>query len=138
MVSAISDRLSRLNPHKYMTASVPTNDSGTDRLGISVADGLRRKIKITATTRTIASTSSNSTSATDARIVVVRSVSTAMSTDCGNEACSAGSSAVMLSATEITLAPGWRWTLTITAGVVFIQPASLVFSSSLTATATSD
>jgi len=95
-------------------------------------------MKITATTSTIAIANSNSTSATEARIVIVRSVRTVMSTACGNVACSAGSSAVMLSTTEMTLAPGWRWTLRITAGVVFIQPASLVFSSSLSAVATSD
>ncbi len=37
MVSAISDRLSSEKPHRYMTASVPTSDSGTDRLGMMVA-----------------------------------------------------------------------------------------------------
>src|SRR5579872_3083952 len=138
MVNAISDRLSRLNPATYMIASVPTSDSGTESEGISVADRLRRNRKITATTSTTASASSNSTSETEARIVLVRSVSTVISTACGNVACSEGSSEVMLSTTEITLAPGWRWTLTMTAGVVFIQPASLVFSSSLIAAATSD
>src|SRR4029077_6181705 len=122
MVSAISDRLSRLNPAIYMTAKVPTSDSGTERLGIKVADGLRRKTKITATTRTIASPSSNSTSATEARIVVVRSVSTVTSTDAGSEACSAGNIALILSTTAMTLAPGWRWMFMITAGVVFIHP----------------
>jgi hypothetical protein len=119
----------RLNPARYITAKVPTSDSGTERLGINVADGLRRKTKITATTRTIARPSSNSTSATEARIVVVRSVSTVTSTAAGSDACSAGSSDWMLSTTEITLAPGWRCTFMITAGVVLIHPASLVFSS---------
>ena len=52
IVSAISDRLLRLNPARYMTASVPTSDSGTDRLGIRVADGLRKNRKITITTST--------------------------------------------------------------------------------------
>ena len=33
IVSAISDRLSRLKPSWYIAASVPTSDSGTDRLG---------------------------------------------------------------------------------------------------------
>ena len=79
MVSAISDRLSRLKPSRYITASVPTSDSGTDRLGMIVAGRLRRNRKITSTTRTTASPSSNSTSATEARMVVVRSVSTATS-----------------------------------------------------------
>src|SRR5689334_23586302 len=34
IVIAISDKLLRLNPARYITASVPTKDSGTDRLGI--------------------------------------------------------------------------------------------------------
>src|SRR5437868_13898425 len=86
IVNAISDRLLRLNPARYITANVPTSDSGTERLGIRVADGLRRKTKITTTTRTTARPSSNSTSATEARIVVVRSVSTATLTAEGRAA----------------------------------------------------
>ena len=78
-----------------MNANVPTSESGTERLGIRVADGLRRNRKITATTRTTARPSSNSTSATEARIVVVRSVTTATSTAAGSAALSAGSSAWM-------------------------------------------
>ena len=35
MVSAMRDRLSRLNPSRYMTPKVPTRDSGTDTLGMS-------------------------------------------------------------------------------------------------------
>ena len=34
----------------------------------------------------------------------------------------------MLSTTAMTLAPGWRWTFTITARVEFTQAASLLFS----------
>ncbi len=48
----------------------------------------------------------------------VRSVSTATSTAGGSEACSCGSSALMRSTTSMTLAPGWRWTLRMIAGVV--------------------
>src|SRR5579872_1185396 len=106
IVSAISDKLLRLNPAMYMTARVPTSDKGTERLGISVADGLRRKTKITATTRIIARPNSNSTSATEARIVTVRSVSNVTSTASGSDACSEGNSALTLSTTEITFAPG--------------------------------
>ena len=62
MVSAISDRLLRLKPNRYIAPSVPTSDSGTDRLGIRVARALRRNTKITSTTRMTASVSSNSTS----------------------------------------------------------------------------
>src|SRR6266446_7292602 len=86
IVIAINDRLLRLNPARYMTASVPTKDSGTERLGMIVAETLRRKRKITKTTSTTARLSSNETSATEARIVLVRSVSTATSTAAGNAA----------------------------------------------------
>ena len=137
MVSAISDRLSRLKPSRYITAKVPTSDSGTDRLGMIVAGRLRRNRKITSTTSATDSPSSNSTSATEARIVVVRSVSTATSTAAGKVACSCGSSALMVSTTWMTLAPGWRCTLRITAGVVLAQAPSLVFSAPLTTVATS-
>ena len=137
MVSAISDRLLRLNPARYMKARVPTSDSGTVRLGIRVADGLRRNRKITTTTSTTASPSSNSTSATDARIVVVRSVTTLTSIAEGNAAVRLGNSASMLSTTPMTLALGWRWTLMMTAGSVSTQAASSVFSAASVARPTS-
>ncbi len=93
IVSAISERLSRLKPSMYMAPNVPTSDSGTERLGMMVARALRRKTKITSTTSRTASVSSISTSRTEARIVTVRSVSTATSMEAGREACSCGSSA---------------------------------------------
>ena len=66
--------------------SVPTRERGTERLGISVARALRRKTKITSTTSTTARDNSYSTSRTEARMVVVRSVSTFTSMDAGNDA----------------------------------------------------
>jgi hypothetical protein len=50
-VSAMRDRLSRLKPSRYITAKVATIDIGRARLGIAVARMLRRKRKITITTR---------------------------------------------------------------------------------------
>src|SRR5919108_5004014 len=84
IVSAISVRLLRLNPAKYMAAKVPTSDNGTATAGITVVESFLRNRKITATTRATVRSSSNWTSATDARIVVVRSVSTATLTAGGN------------------------------------------------------
>jgi hypothetical protein len=138
MVSAISDRLSRLKPSRYMIASVPTNDSGTDRLGMTVAGMLRRNRKITSTTSAMDRPSSNSTSETEARIVVVRSVSGVTVTAPGRLLCRLGSSALMLSTTAMTFAPGCRSTFTMIAGVVFIHAPSLVFSGASTTVATSD
>ena len=106
-----------------MAASVPTSDSGTDRLGMKVAGTLRRNRKITSTTRITARLSSNSTSCTEARMVLVRSVRIETSTAAGSDADSCGSSALMRSTTWMTLAPGWRWMLRMMPGVLFTQPA---------------
>jgi hypothetical protein len=111
-----------------MAPNVPTSDSGTATLGMMVAAMVRRKRKITITTRAMTSISSNSTSCTEARMVVVRSVRVVTWIEVGSEARSCGSSVVTRSTTEMMLAPGWRWMLTITAGTWFIQAASRRFS----------
>src|SRR5208283_3757521 len=123
MVRAMSERLFRLNPSKYITAKVPTSDTGTATLGMVVADRLRRNMKMTSTTSTTASINSYCTSLTDSRIVVVRSVSTETLIEEGKELCNSGSSFLIRSTTCITLAPGCRWMFTITARVTFIQAA---------------
>ena len=55
IVSAMSDRLSRLYPSRYMTPNVPMSESGTATLGIAVARRLRKNTKITPTTRPMVS-----------------------------------------------------------------------------------
>ena len=137
MVSDISDRLSSEYPSRYMTAMVPTSDSGTDRLGITVAGRLRRNTKITPTTSATDSSSSNSTSFTEARMVTVRSVSGVMAMPDGMDCRSCGRMRLIASTTAMTLAPGWRCTFRMMAGVVFDQAASWVFSGPLTTCATS-
>jgi hypothetical protein len=137
MVSAISDKLFRLKPNRYIAPSVPTSDSGTDRLGISVARVERRNTKMTSTTRITASDSSYSTSRTEARIVTVRSVRMFRSIAAGSVACNCGSRSLMPCTTEITLAPGWRWILRMIAGVSFIQAPSLSFCAPSTTLPTS-
>ena len=72
-VSAMSEMLSRLNPSTYMAAKVPTTDMGSARLGMTVAGMLRRKRKMTMTTRHTVSTRVNFTSATDSRMDTERS-----------------------------------------------------------------
>ena len=76
-----------------MTANVPTSESGTAMPGMIVAEGLRRNRKMTITTSTVVSSSSNSTSFTDARMVVVRSLMTCTLIPCGREASIWGRSA---------------------------------------------
>ena len=57
----------------YITANVPMMDMGSATLGMIVAGTSRRNTKITSTTRIRARISVNSTSATEARIMTVRS-----------------------------------------------------------------
>ena len=76
IVSAISVRLFKLKPARYITPNVPTMERGTATLGMVVAETLRKNRKMTMTTSATVSMSSNSTSLTEARMVVVRSVST--------------------------------------------------------------
>ena len=106
MVSAISDRLSRLKLSRYIAADEPSSASGTVTLGMSVAQKLRRNSRITITTRPMVSTSVNSTSSTEARIVVVRSRMVATLMAGGMLAVSRGSCALIWSTVSMTLAPG--------------------------------
>src|SRR6202012_6203946 len=73
MVSRNSDRLSIEKSIRYIAAKDPAMASGTVTLGINVAQKLRRNRRITITTKQMVSTSVNSTSETEARMVTVRS-----------------------------------------------------------------
>ena len=107
-----------------MPASVPTSDSGAERLGISVAGRLRRKMKITSTT-----------SATD---------EAELEFDIGHRSADGhglvgedrhvdpwrqrlrrawATCAFTASTTAMTFEPGWRWTLRMIAGVLLAQAA---------------
>ena len=61
-------------------------------------------------------------------MVSVRSVRVFTSTEAGRPASIWGRSSLMESTTAMTLAPGWRWTLISTAGVLLAQLDSLSFS----------
>ena len=106
-----------------MTAKVPISDIGTDIAGITVPQSVRRKRRMTPTTRAIVSSNVFCTSATLARIVCVRSDTIWILSDGGSEASSCGSAFLMASTVAMTLAPDWRWTAMMMAGSVFIQPA---------------
>ena len=138
IVSAMSVRLFRLYPSRYMTPNVPTSESGTATLGITVAASVRRKRKMTSTTSAIVSISSNSPSSTEARIVVVRSVRIRTSIEDGSDAWSCGRRRLMRSTTAMMLAPGCRWMFTRTAGVVSIHAACFTFSAASITRATSE
>ena len=76
IVSAIRERLSRLKPQSFISPNVPTMESGSATLGMTVAHSLRRNTKMTMTTSATVRSSVNCTSSTEARMVSVRSVST--------------------------------------------------------------
>src|SRR5215475_12895272 len=119
IVNAINDRLSMLNPSKYIAPQDPISASGTVTLGIRVAQKLRRNNKITSTTRAMVNPSVNSTSATEARIVVVRSRIVATSILGGIVAVSAGSRALIWSTVSTTFAPGCLKTTSSTPRLLF-------------------
>ncbi len=128
MVNAMSERLSRVKPTSSITPKVPMIASGSETLGMIVAQNLRRKTKMTRTTRKMVRTSVNCTSWTEARMVAVRSDSTSTLTEGGSVEESFGSSAFTRSAVSMMFAPGCRWMSTMTAGLRPTAPASRTFS----------
>ncbi len=106
MVSAISERLFRLKPRKYITPKVPSSESGTTIAGTSVVRQLRKKTNVTAVTSSTEITSVISTSSSDARIVVVRSIRMLSSMVGRIDASRNGSAAFTLLTVSITFAPG--------------------------------
>ena len=138
IVSAISVRLLTEKPARYITPKVPTSDKGTTTLGMMVAGMLRRNRNVTITTRAMAKINSCCTSRTDDRMVSVRLLMTTTSIVEGRVAVSCGSSRSMRSTTSMTLAPGWRWMLTSTAGISLAHAERRRFSAPSTTSATSD
>ena len=136
-VSAIRLRLFRLKPSKYITPNVPSSDTTVATAGITVARALRKNALTTSTTSAIEISSVSSISRSDERMDWVLSEATCSRTSCGNWACSSGISARTPSTVSITLAPGWRVTSTITAGLPLKRPRVLVFSTPSTTSATS-
>ena len=128
MVSAISERLSRLYESRYMAPKVPTSESGTATLGTSVARMLRRKANTTSTTRQTLITSVNCTSPTEARIVWLRSCATWTSMAGEMEPDSCGSNALTRSMTSMMFAPGCRRMMISTARCESAQAATRSFS----------
>ena len=126
IVSAISDRLSRLKPQNHIIPKVAISDSGSATPAMRVARMVRRNTSTTSTTRPTLSTSVNCTSCTEARIVAVRSCTTVSAMPLGIARCSFGSSMPSRRTVSITLAPGWRWISMMTAGVPWYQPPTLL------------
>jgi hypothetical protein len=136
-VSAISDRLSMLKPSRYMTPKVPISDTGTATLGMNVERQSRRKTKTTRITSRIEMISVISTSCTEARMVVVESITTCIWIAGEIEAWSCGSTARMRSTVAITFAPGWRKMISRMAGLPLARPPERRFSTESSTVATS-
>ncbi len=107
-VSAISDRLFRLKPSRCIAANVPMIEAGSARLGMTVADRLRRNRKMTSTTSTTVKISVSWMSWIDSRIDCERSSRICRFSAAGSCAWICGSSRLMASTVSTVLAPGWR------------------------------
>ena len=121
-----------------MAPKVPTSDTGTTTLGISAARALRRNRNTTITTSPTATISVCSTSASEARMVVVRSLETDRSMSAGMEARSSGSMAFTRSTVSMMFAPGWRFRISRTEGLPLVMPALRRSSTPSDTSATSD
>src|SRR5579862_7631728 len=97
-------------------------DNGTEMLGIKVAHTLRRNRKMTITTRATVSSSVNSISSTEARIVVVRSDVIVIVAEGGMMARNSGNKAFTRSTVLMMFAPGWRLMDMTTAGLPLAYP----------------
>ncbi len=117
MVNAMSERLSRLNPARYITPKVPMSDTTTAMLGMNMARRSRRKTKTTPMTRTTDRMRVRCTSSMEARMVLVRSITTLRSITGGMEAFNCGISFVMASTVLMMFAPGSRETTSSTEGL---------------------
>ena len=111
-----------------MMAAVPASASGTVMQAMKVGQKRRKKTKMTITTSEMLSKSENCTSSTEARIVVVRSLSWKILIEGGIHFVSCGSAARIRSTVSITFAPGCLKTISSTAGWVPAQPATRSFS----------
>ena len=120
---AMSDRLFKLKPDKYITVNVPISDMGTAILGINAARLLRKNKNTTSTTRITEAMRARSTSCSAARMVGVRSIASDKSMAPGIDARSCGSKRFTRSTVSIMLAPGCRFKITSTAGLPLASPA---------------
>src|ERR1700722_5549207 len=98
------------------------SETGTETLGMKVAQPLRRNRKTTRTTRLMEMPMACSASTTDARMVLVRSLSMFSVTVGGSDAWNCGSTLRTESAVEMMLALGWRLICISAAGVAVGGP----------------
>src|SRR5579862_7898506 len=101
-------------------------DMGRARLGMTVADKLRRNRKMTSTTRMMARNKLNFTSLTDCWMEMDLSYSVVRYMAGGMMARNRGSSWLTALTISMVLVPGWRCTARMMPGTALIQLAILV------------
>ncbi len=106
-----------------MPPKVPMIETGTTTAGTSAARTSPSAAKTTTVTSTTASSSVHLVSASDARIVRLRSETIVTLTSVGSEACSCGSSASTWSTVSMMFAPGCRCRITSTDGSPSARPS---------------
>src|SRR5450830_834826 len=125
MVNAIRLRLLSEKPAMYMTAKVPTKETGTVIAGMAVARPFRKNKNTTIITNAMEITKERSTSRNDARMVGVRSMTTSILIAAGIDAFRLGNKALTRSTVSIIFAPGCRNKISMTAGCFPYSPAFL-------------
>jgi hypothetical protein len=118
---------------RYMSPHAPKSDRGTVTLGMTVAQNVRRKMKMTATTSPMVKSNVSCTSSTAARMVCVRSLKICTLIEGGMAACKRGSWPLMRSTVSMTLAPGCLKTMRNTPLLPEAQAAFLASSGPATA-----
>src|ERR1700722_9659485 len=123
IVSAMREILSRLNLRRYIMANVPAKASGTVTQAMNVVDTRRRKTKQTMTTSPTLMSRDVCTSATEARMVTVRSLWISKWIAGGNHRSNCGSIAFIRSTVSMTLASACLRTKSTTARLELNQAA---------------
>ncbi len=137
IVSAISEKLLRLNPSRYIAPSVPARLNGTVTAAAKVGTRRRMNSATTISTSAMLISKVHSTSATLARMVVVRSEMVATRMSGGIHARSCGSAARTRSTVSMTLAPAVLVSVSRMAGFLPSHAASLVLDTLSSTSATS-
>ena len=106
MVKAMSVRLFKLKPMRYITTQVPAKDSGKATAGMSAVCHRFKNKATTNITSAMDSTSDFCISSSEARTVGERSNTTAICTAAGKAVCNMGKMRRTLSTVSITLPPG--------------------------------
>ena len=122
-IKAISDSTLSEKPNRYITAKVPTSDTGTASAGINAVRTLPRNRNTRTITSPTAISKVRSASCRVARITGERSIATAILTLPGTIACRAGSSLRIPSMVSMMLAPAWRFMTSSTARSLLKKPS---------------